>query len=324
MLSVDARIEIFKQQFPKEKIKSVQVRQGSDHEVIEINHIWMCKSAKEEQGIAALAQEARVLKLLEGKISTKIPVPVYVSDNFLVYKKIAGSPLIPYAFYRFGAKTQSRLIFGVAQFLHELHNALTQEEIAFLDIKPTDWPWSVEKLESLRPLLQDNQMMVDVFDSIMKVYKEERSAVYMPALIHNDIAFSNIIVDPLTGKLHGIIDFTDVAYDDPAFDFRLRRENPVGYARSVATAHAMITGMPINIQKFYAYYFATEFSRYFQYVQADKLQEAKVVFQELVRAIHDFLIGCDCVDGKGSCSKPALDEMPVVATSMSQETQQVI
>ena len=164
MLTIDARVELFKKQFPKEKVVSVQERQGTDHSVLEINHTWMCKSSMTQEGVALLDREARLLKLLQGKVATQIPVPVHYEENFLVYKKIAGSPLISYAFYRLGNKQRSKLILEVAQFLSQLHTALSVDEIASLHLAKSDWPWSFEKLQAHRHHLDQNKDLLEEID----------------------------------------------------------------------------------------------------------------------------------------------------------------
>ncbi len=253
LLTIDARIELFKKQFPKEKITLVQERQGTDHSVLEINHIWMCKSSKTQDGI----------------------------------------PLITYTFYRLGNKQRSKLIFSIAQFLSQLHEALNPEEIETLKLAKTDWPWSVEKLQAQRHLLKDNKDMLEVFDGIMKIYEDEASQSFQPVLIHNDMDIRNIIVDPMTGQLRGIIDFTDVAFDDPSLDLRMRHDNPIELVRAVALVYAMMHKTPEYAQKIYGYYFATEFSRYFQYLEEGKTQQAQKTFNEIVKSIRDFLISHD-------------------------------
>ena len=298
MLTIDARLELFKKQFPKEKITSVQERQGTDHYVLEINHTWMCKSSKTQEGVALLEREAQLLTMLQGKISaTAIPVPLHYQENFLIYKKIPGSPLISYAFYRLGNKQRSKLILEVAQFLSQLHTALSPEEIASLKLAKTDWPWSVEKLQAHRHHLENNKDMLEVFDSIMKMYEDDISQPCDQTLIHNDLAIRNIIVDPLTGQLRGIIDFADAAFDDVAFDLRMRRDNPIEFVRAVSLVYAMINKTEQSAQKLYGYYFATEFSRYFEQMEAGKTADAQKTFNEIVKSIRDFLKSHDdCQD----------------------------
>ncbi|MBP6869339.1 phosphotransferase [Candidatus Babeliales bacterium] len=301
MLTIDARLELFAKLFPKEKIKNVQEREGLDHSVIEINHTWMCKSSKTEDGIALLAREAKLLKMLQGKITTRIPEPVVYEDNFLVYKKIPGSPLFSYMFYHLGKKQQTKLIFDVAEFLVQLHQALTPAEIESLGLAKTDWPWSVEKLQAHRHYLQDHQEMLEVFDNIVKMYEVQAGLPFQQALIHNDMSMKNIIVDPLTGQLRGVIDFTDVAFDDPCFDLRMKRDNSIDFVKAVALVYNMKGGVSCSADKLYGYYFATEFSRYFRLREEGNEKQAQAVFVEIVRAVQNLLMSHDECKNSGTC-----------------------
>lgn len=302
MITIDARLDLFKKQFPREKIRSVQEREGADHSVLEINHTWMCKSSKTPEGVALLHREVQLLRMLQGKMTTAVPLPLHYEENFLVYKKIPGSPLIAYSFYRLGNKQRSKLVFDIAQFLSQLHTVLTAEEIASLNLTKSNWPWSFEKLQAHSHHLDNNKDLADVFDSIMKIYEEEAAVPFQSTLIHNDMSIKNIIVDPLTGQLRGIIDFTDMAFDDPHLDVRMRRENPIDYVKAVAFVYAMINKTEQNAQKMYAYYFATEFSRYFQCLEDGKAKEAQDVLNAIIKSIREFLTSHDdCKDGDEAC-----------------------
>lgn len=297
MLTLDARLELFKKQFPQEKIKSVQERQGTDHEILEINHTWMCKSAKTQEGVAALDREFKVLKALQGKILTHIPEPVYYEENFLVYKKIPGSPLIAYAFFRMGNKQRSKLMCELVEFLLQLHKAFDQEQAQELGLMKSDWPWSIEKLQENRHYLQDHPEMFEVFDNIIKMHEQAQLQAFQPTVIHNDFAMNNIIVDPLTGQLRGIIDFADVAFDDPSLDLRLRYNNPVEFSKAIAFVYSLMNESQEHPQKLYSYYFITEFSRYFQYRQQGNIEESLKTLQRIADSLKSFLKAHDnCAD----------------------------
>jgi thiamine kinase-like enzyme len=167
-------------------------------------------------------------------------------------------------------------------------------------------------LQAHRHHLENNKDMLEVFDSIMKMYEEDISQPCEQTLIHNDLDIKNIIVDPLTGKLHGIIDFTDAAFDDVAFDLRMRRNNPIEFVRAVSLVYAMINKSPQNAQKLYGYYFATEFSRYFEQIESGKIAEAQKTFNEIIKSIRDFLKSHDdCKDE--NCAHGTSEEDAVAA-----------
>lgn len=286
MITIQAQLDFFKQQFPQEKITSVQEREGKDHLVTEINHTWICKSAKTDEYIPLLKREVALLKMLQGKITTQIPEPLHYQDNILVYKKIPGSPLFSYMIHHLGNKQKAKLVAEIAQFLLELHHALSAEQIESLQLSSSDWPWSLETLQENRHYLVDLPEFIGLFDSLMKMYEASQDEI-TKTLIHHDFHLKNIIVDPLTGKLRGVIDFADVAYDDFALDLRIRRQAPVEFLEAVAAMYAMQGGTLCTPEKLYGYYFATEFSRYFQYRQEANDKEAQNVLYEIARVVEN-------------------------------------
>jgi aminoglycoside phosphotransferase (APT) family kinase protein len=311
MITVNTQLELFKKNFPKEKILSVQERHGTDHQIIEINHTWMCKSSKKKENIPALAREFKLLSILQDKITTtKIPVPLYYEENFLVYKKIPGSPLISYTFYRLGNKQKTKLIFEIAHFLYELHSALNSEEIKSLELVKTDWPWSLEKLETYQPHISANADMLEIFDTIIQMYKDAIEEPLKQTLIHNNMNLKNIIIDPLQGQLRGIIDFSDAALDDYGFDLRMRHDSPIELVTGISLAYATISNVLVSPEKVYGYYFATELSRYFQHIENNNIEESKKTMYAMIKSMHSLLISHDiCKDGN-SCVHSELQHQP--------------
>ena len=49
--------------------------------------------------------------------------------------------------------------------------------------------------------------------------QDDANFAFRPALVHNDIDERNVLADPATGELTGVIDFGDVVIGDPAIDF---------------------------------------------------------------------------------------------------------
>jgi aminoglycoside phosphotransferase (APT) family kinase protein len=300
MLTIDARLEIFKKNFPFEKIKTVQERQGKDFSILEINHAFMCKSAYDEQGAAALAQETKILMKLQGKFTTQIPAPLYYQENFLVYKKINGSPLFSYMINHLGNKQRTKLMNDVAQFLVELHHALSEQEVQDLGIQAASSPWSLEVLQDRKEYFEDKKEVGEVFDSALKIYQEALQTK-TPVLLHNNFDVKNVIVDSLTGQLRGVIDFTDVAYDDYALDLRLRRYAPADYSKAVAIMYNINGGSACTAEKLYGYYFAAEFTAYFKAIDVQDQEQAQAILQDILRVVQT-LAGAhtECKE-KGSC-----------------------
>jgi aminoglycoside phosphotransferase (APT) family kinase protein len=257
----------------------------------------MCKSAKTDEGVAKLDREVTVLKALQGKILTHIPEPIFYEENFLVYKKIPGSPLIPYAFFRYGNKQRSQLICDLVEFLMQMHGALHQEQAESLGLMKSSLPWSLEQLKEHRFYLQDHEELFEVFDSIMTMYEKALTQEFTPSLIHNNFSMNNVIVDSLTGQLRGIIDFTNVAFDDMALDLCIHRSNPIEFSKAITFVYALLGKTKENPEKIYSYYFATEFSRYFMYRKLEQAELAQKTLHGIVQSLRKFVAKHDnCAD----------------------------
>ena len=288
MMTTEKQLELFKKQFPQEKIISVQERSGQDHFVLEINHIWICKSAKKEDEIYKLEREVRLLNLLKNRITTvAIPSPVHYEENFLVYKKIAGSPLIVYTINTMGQKPRVQLFDTIAKFIYELHHALTEDEIKSLNLQPSDWPWSLEKLEAQRSLIENNEKKIEVFDYVMNNCKDLFvNHTKKLSLIHDDLQLKNFIINPITYKLNGVIDFADIAFDDFLLDLKIRRDMPMQMSEFIAFLYKQYAKEHYSIDPLYGYFFMTEFSRYFQTLEEQGQEQAEVVFNEILQMMH--------------------------------------
>ncbi len=99
--------------------------------------------------------------------------------------------------------------------------------------------------------------MLEIFDGVMKTYETDVAELCESKLIHNSLDIKNIIVDPMTGQLRGIIDFTQASLDDLTFDLRMRRDNPVEFTKAVALVYAAIDKNSQNSQKIYGLFFCS-------------------------------------------------------------------
>ena len=277
----------FHQHFPTEVIKIVTENQGFVHRILVINDLWICKIPKDPantQHSAALAVEAELLKALQGKLTTPIPVVAYVAPNFLVYQQIPGTELTAERYADLSQPQKAQLAHDIAYFLYELHRALSIAEAKQIGLMFNDWPWSPAKLIQQADLLTDPALK-KIFTAFIKDYGDPR-AVPNITLIHNDMICRNIIIDPQTGRLNGIIDFTDAAIDDPYIDLRLNYLSVPALSAEIAVNYAQLTGDMPDLKKIYRYYLATEFSRYLEYLSVQNLTELPIVKARIIQAAN--------------------------------------
>lgn len=285
----DLKVQLarFQRHFPTEVIKTVTENQGFVHRILVINNLWICKIPKDPantQHSTALAVEVQLLKALQGKLTTRIPVVAYAAPNFLVYQQIPGTELTAEIYANLNQLQQARLAHDIAYFLYELHRALSIPEAKQIGLTLNDWPWSPAKLIQQASLLTDPELK-ELFAIFVTDYTDPRGVPNI-TLIHNDMMNRNIIVDPQAGCLSGIIDFTDAAIDDPYIDLRLNYLSIPALSEAITVNYAQLIGGAPDRKKIYQYYLATEFSRYLECLAVQNLAELPKIKARIVQSAN--------------------------------------
>lgn len=275
------KLALFQQKFPNERIITVTENQGMEHYILEINNDWICKIAKGQTD--GLEMENKILRFLQKKLKTRIPIIAYYEPGFLVYHKLPGVELSTQN-YEFLTPTQkNQLVEDIAFFLKELHTIdITSRQS--LNLGECGWPWSANKLVEYAASIQDPKIIA-LFQPFIYHYTAIKPTS-RPALIHNDLISRNIIIDPQSGTLSGIIDFTDVAFQDVYLDLRLRWNCIPELVEAVAWKYAELINIKLDFKHIYIYYLATEFSRYIQCLQESKLDQLSEIKDRLIWATN--------------------------------------
>jgi aminoglycoside 2''-phosphotransferase len=184
-----------------------------------------------EKGFELIQREVQLLDLIRENISLQIPKPIYQPidpNNPLVgYKKIKGISLSR-CFDRTTKADQKSIAIQLGGFLSELHSSKIYQKFC------TTWKseqefdscqyqsyWQ-EYFQSVQdkvyPLLNTRQKkwVSKIFQDFLD---EKKNFEFIPCVIHGDFDTTNILVDPITYKVTGIIDFEETGVYDPAGDF---------------------------------------------------------------------------------------------------------
>ena len=172
-------------------------------------------------GKHGLDLERAVLRSLSPQVRIATPDYDVVDPQgcFAGYHLIPGVSLTPVRFSLLATDTAQDLIAGVVTLLRSLHSL---EPDAFR--APGSWPrmWSpsqfADRLQRERlPLLTDRiPTLAAPIESFLRRYRNDRAA--REVVLHGDLVGDHLLVDEQTGRLAGIIDFSDVALGDPAHD----------------------------------------------------------------------------------------------------------
>lgn len=198
------------------------INHGWDHEVIILDDTLVFRFPNSSEYLPALKDEIRLLDYLSSKIDCHIPRYLYVAgdSSFAGYEIIQGAELTTELFENLSDEDQMTIAKQTAKFLTQLHT-IRLDEIERFNVTHADLKAEAEKLrinakQHLPTSLnaQEYQHVLSVLDEFDAILDSEHPL----ALIHNDFSPNHILWD-MTAKEIGIIDFSDRAISDPAFDF---------------------------------------------------------------------------------------------------------
>ncbi|UCC19289.1 MAG: phosphotransferase [Promethearchaeota archaeon] len=199
-------------------------------------------------GVRLIQNEVKMLYHIQKYVSVSIPEPIYISlekDCPLIgYKKIEGSPLSR-CFYKASKDQRIKIAKEIGLFLSELHsNDLFQEALKNKIVDNVfsckkykkDWQKFLEEVQTtVFHMLNSAQRkwITNLFD---KFLNNEKNFDFKYTIIHGDFDISNIIVNPKTFKITGIVDFEESRIYDPAADFLFYDEGDA-FVRSIFSSY---------------------------------------------------------------------------------------
>ncbi|WNF24893.1 aminoglycoside phosphotransferase family protein [Mesobacillus jeotgali] len=225
-------IENIQRVYPDLIINDVFVNEiGQNNDVIIVNESLVFRFPKYKQGIMQLRRETEILKYIKDIVSMPIPVPGYEclaelepGKSFTGYKLIDGKPLWRNGLLEIKSDEQlRRLASQLVSFLAEIHSISgdrASRELKLEGRHPREEMSDLyEKIiDKLFPFMR-NESKEDVTESFENFLNGDVFANLELTLIHGDFGASNILWNPRTVEISGIIDFGGSGIGDPAYDF---------------------------------------------------------------------------------------------------------
>jgi aminoglycoside 2''-phosphotransferase len=196
---------------------------GWDSRVLEVNGQWIFRFARRPEIAGQFRKELRLLPELADHLPAALPNPEFVKlddPNFFCigYQKLIGEAL--------SRKTATQDVAAqIGTFLHSLH----------------EFPWDAVSRLGLEVLMPDRwraeyrvfyqwvqeNVLPEVSGEIGKMVRNlweaflnsEANFQFDPALLHGDLGVEHILIDPVSNRLAGVIDWGDARIGDPALDF---------------------------------------------------------------------------------------------------------
>lgn len=207
-----------KKEFPSLRWnKYSMITGGWDHDAVILDDTYVFRFPKNTTSKKRILNEAKILGYLQKKISLQIPKPVFVSKHyrFAGYAYIRGKECLPRVYAKMNERQKTAFAEQIGNFLNELHRTPKRCINEFDIPKPSfkEFPLFAEKIRKhVYPKLSGKEramadaFLQDDYDNAARV------------LIHGDVTAEHILIDPGDFIVRGIIDFSDMAYADPAMD----------------------------------------------------------------------------------------------------------
>ena len=205
---------------------AVFIEDGQYNHVLLLNDDTIFRFPRFVGGVEQLALETKILAAVQPFLPLPVPNPSYIQFQnqkvglaFMGYQLIPGEPLMPAAFAKIEDKTA--VARQIAAFLQALHTVpirdLIDEPLPLSDT-PEEW-WDVygRIQTNLFPYMRLDacKSVADHFESVLD---DPQQMQYEPVLRHGDFGTGNLLHDPVTQQMSGIIDFGFAVLGDPAFD----------------------------------------------------------------------------------------------------------
>jgi aminoglycoside phosphotransferase (APT) family kinase protein len=200
----------------------VLLGEGVDNVTYEVNGELVVRFSKEpdpERRAAAVLAEAYLLWAVADISPLPVPVPLFVvaEEGCLAYFTLPGVPLLEVS----APVDRESIARRLGEFLAALHAAPAERmaELVEADDPPLeDWRReAAEEYAIVRPNVPAaHRRPIEEFLAVPPPIDG-----HAPAFTHNDLGIEHVLVDPATGAITGVVDWSDAAIADPAYDFGL-------------------------------------------------------------------------------------------------------
>ncbi|MFW9772470.1 MAG: phosphotransferase family protein [Candidatus Heimdallarchaeota archaeon] len=185
-------------------------------------------------GVNLIKRELKILNIIEDFIPFSIPEPTYISiePNYplIGYEKIEGIRLSQ-CFKKASKNQKFKVAEQIGLFLSYLHSDMLRDVISnemgeHYSAKQYEAEWHeyYNFIQKKIFTLMNSTQREWVNKLFKKFLGDKENFLFKPTLVHGDFDTSNILVNPKTFELSGIIDFEDSRIYDPAADFLFFKE----------------------------------------------------------------------------------------------------
>ncbi len=275
--------------FPKLNIESVKlIGVGWHHVALEVNGNIIFRLPRElhvKDLSITVSYETEILRRLQNKLSVAIPDPQYIAPDksYFGYPKLKGE-ILEKAVDGFEDNDRQQLLKDWVDVASTIHTKITVDEARELGVPEFDG-FDTSMAEKVFNLEGIDQKIVDfariMIERVKSIDKAEQHWVF----IHNDLQFHNLLADPESKRLSGIIDWTDVCVAPVAREFATGELMKGDLLRQAADLYEKKTGFRIDTAKAIMWRGIEESSDYVEEIEGGETDEAAKTLERIKQLI---------------------------------------
>lgn len=215
-------------EYPIHTIHELQ-HDGQFSDVLIVNGTYIFRFPRQRDTAHAMWTEIALLQWLQGRLPLAIPNPIYnavvEADQravFMGYDRLGGVPLSEADLNALTDQGKQHMAEQLCQFLialHELAPQVIPPDLTLRWYETRDY-WAAMYTafyDELFPYLRDDARQA-IYANFASYFSSSRLHQFQPTLRHGDFGAGNILWNPDTGDITGILDFTLAGIGDPAQD----------------------------------------------------------------------------------------------------------
>lgn len=210
--------------YPEIEIRSARLHNhdGQFSIVAVINDTLIFRFPRSEFVAETMKREVAILAQLQGRLPLPIPNPVYVSETpvFMGYPMLSGEPVREDTFASASeavVESAARTLAGFLKALHSIPLPLGDLELP-IDEQREDWAAMYGEIrQKLFPFMRPDARQ-EVSANFERALDDSMLWRFDPVIRHGDFGTRNILCDPETMQINGVIDFGAAGIGDPAQD----------------------------------------------------------------------------------------------------------
>lgn len=211
--------------FPDFNISSIKkIGEGDNSKAFLVNEEYVFRFPKNKEAKMQMQREIVVLPIIKPFLILQIPESKFISPDlsFLGHKIITGTPLTSIIYNSLKRNIRNSIQHSIGNFLLQLHridlSLLKDCNLETMNLKEEYF----ENFEQARDFIYPNisktkrKTITRLFTNYLG---DAENFEYKPVLIHADFSEDHILIDTVNKQITGIIDFGDIVFGDPAYDY---------------------------------------------------------------------------------------------------------